>query len=923
MKKILILLFVLACTKVNAQVKISDMPTFIGNPSGGMVPIVVNGVNRKIDARYFGYNQTAYVQRKIGTDSLFWVSGDGVYHFISRMDTSSVLKTGRSYIDSSQAQMLAHDTAQIGDISIRTDSSISYVLHSLPASSSTNWFQLKFPASVSTVFGRNGNVGAQESDYNAYYPLLSGSYSNPSWLNSLAWSKLTGTPTTLGGFGVTDGALDSGVVHKSGIETITGALKQFNGNIGIRGPQPHTTEDVGLWSNVSGVGGSGGVLRAGQFYSNYTGTNAFVAGDFYATDSTDASNYDHVVSVQGFTNHLGSGTINNAWGAKITGANSGGNITNAYGYYWGGWTGSGTYTHKYAFYNASSDQSSLNGPLSVNGKFAFGVSDVLGTYQGLFNGVNPIYEYQNSGTSVAFMGTASILFSGANGNDFGIMQNSASRAIDLGVNGTLGIKIEKALSTFGTNAQFNDSVKVNGHIGVRNSQPVPTEDVGLWSNVSGVGGSGGVLRAGQFYSKYTGTNAATGVDVQINDSTSSSNYDHLVGVQSNLIHVGSGKVNNLYAFKATGSNNGDTATNAYGYYWGGWTGTGVTTHKYAFYNAGSEQSSLGGPLSVNGKFAFGVSDVLGTYQGLYNGINPLYEYQNSGTTMAFIGAGGIMFSGLNSNDFGIMQNSASRVLAFGVNGTLGQKIAKTLINFYVPITSANKLSYATNPTMTAADSLVLPDKKYVDSVVSASSPTVTYPSIPAGAIANGTTATTQATTDSSSKLETTAGVKQLLASLNATFFADNGVTIDTTKNPGHITFVVDSAYIRDSVMAGSSAPTEGTYTPTITGIANYAAGTAYSCRYIRNGNTVTVYGKVTVQPTATATITTFSLSLPIASSFVNSYDGAGTGGGIFSSVYYPYIISSAASGSVLNVSFISNQTSGQQDCQFTATYKVL
>lgn len=36
-----------------------------------------------------------------------------------------------------------------------------------------------------------------------------GSYSNPSWITSLAWSKVSGTPTTLSGYGITDGALSS------------------------------------------------------------------------------------------------------------------------------------------------------------------------------------------------------------------------------------------------------------------------------------------------------------------------------------------------------------------------------------------------------------------------------------------------------------------------------------------------------------------------------------------------------------------------------------------------------------------------------------------------------------------------------------------------------------------------------------------
>jgi hypothetical protein len=57
---------------------------------------------------------------------------------------------------------------------------------------------------VSSVYGRTGAVSAIEADYSAFYPLLSGSYNNPSWLNQLAFSKLTGLPTSLAGYGITD-----------------------------------------------------------------------------------------------------------------------------------------------------------------------------------------------------------------------------------------------------------------------------------------------------------------------------------------------------------------------------------------------------------------------------------------------------------------------------------------------------------------------------------------------------------------------------------------------------------------------------------------------------------------------------------------------------------------------------------------------
>jgi hypothetical protein len=47
---------------------------------------------------------------------------------------------------------------------------------------------------VPSVFGRTGAITAQSGDYSAFYPLLTGSYSNPSWISALAWGKITGAP---------------------------------------------------------------------------------------------------------------------------------------------------------------------------------------------------------------------------------------------------------------------------------------------------------------------------------------------------------------------------------------------------------------------------------------------------------------------------------------------------------------------------------------------------------------------------------------------------------------------------------------------------------------------------------------------------------------------------------------------------------
>lgn len=61
-------------------------------------------------------------------------------------------------------------------------------------SNGSEWQKVDNSDAVTTVFGRIGNILANESDYSVFYPLLSGSYANPSWITSLAYSKLTGTP---------------------------------------------------------------------------------------------------------------------------------------------------------------------------------------------------------------------------------------------------------------------------------------------------------------------------------------------------------------------------------------------------------------------------------------------------------------------------------------------------------------------------------------------------------------------------------------------------------------------------------------------------------------------------------------------------------------------------------------------------------
>lgn len=68
----------------------------------------------------------------------------------------------------------------------------------------------------------------------------------------------------------------------------------------------------------------------------------------------------------------------------------------------------------------------------------------------------------------------------------------------------------------------------------------------------------------------------------------------------------------------------------------------------------------------------------------------------------------------------------------------------------------------------------------------------------------------------------------------------------------------------------------GTYTPTLTNVANLDASTAYQAQYTRMGNVVIVSGKVDIDPTLTATATQLGISLPIASNIGAAEDCSGT-----------------------------------------------
>lgn len=67
----------------------------------------------------------------------------------------------------------------------------------------------------------------------------------------------------------------------------------------------------------------------------------------------------------------------------------------------------------------------------------------------------------------------------------------------------------------------------------------------------------------------------------------------------------------------------------------------------------------------------------------------------------------------------------------------------------------------------------------------------------------------------------------------------------------------------------------GTYTPTLTAVANVGASTAYQCQWLRVGSVVSVSGRLDIDPTLPAVSTQLGISLPVASNLATAQNCAG------------------------------------------------
>jgi hypothetical protein len=127
--------------------------------------------------------------------------------------------------------------------------------------------------------------------------LTGGSYANPSWITSLAWSKITGTPTTLSGYGILTDA-DSRYAQLAAANTFTLGPNLFkagaDGNVALaaRRHSSGSTANIQEWQNQAGgavayVSSSGGLFATstsifGNDPNPNSGLPAYIPGAVYS-----------------------------------------------------------------------------------------------------------------------------------------------------------------------------------------------------------------------------------------------------------------------------------------------------------------------------------------------------------------------------------------------------------------------------------------------------------------------------------------------------------------------------------------------------------------------------------------------------------------------------------------------------------------
>jgi hypothetical protein len=142
------------------------------------------------------------------------------------------------------------------------------------------------------------------------------------------------------------------------------------------------------------------------------------------------------------------------------------------------------------------------------------------------------------------------------------------------------------------------------------------------------------------------------------------------------------------------------------------------------------------------------------------------------------------------------------------------------------------------------------------------------------------------------------------------------VTVRAINGTGLVTVTQNT----NDITVSTPNVTSGVYTPVLTSVANILSSAAFQCQWMRVGNTVSVSGKITIDPTSNGAVTKIALSLPVASNFGAEEHCSGTSA-CWESQQSGIILGDAASDKA-QMWFLA-QTSTIRDHFFTFTYTVI
>jgi hypothetical protein len=170
---------------------------------------------------------------------------------------------------------------------------------------------------ITTTNISNWNTAFGWGNHASLYPLLAGSYANPTWITSLAWAKITGAPAII--------SQAYQVVQANGSNTSQRSILNFSSEFIAADNSVNSRTDVSInslaWSKITG---------APSFLTSFTETDPTVPAHVKAITTTNISNWN---TAFGWGNHanlyplLAGSYANPSWidslaWSKITGAPS-------------------------------------------------------------------------------------------------------------------------------------------------------------------------------------------------------------------------------------------------------------------------------------------------------------------------------------------------------------------------------------------------------------------------------------------------------------------------------------------------------------------------------------------------------------------------------------------------------------------------